>query len=516
MKGDINMKNIKNKIIALVLSLLLFISCLSGCLQTAGDLNAEQPKDSEDKSADKSSATDDLSDVLQDASSNVVTLSASLSNSDANTSWDESDTKIILNGSSVTVYGQGAKVSGSVVTITAKGTYVVSGMLDNGQIVIETSKSDKVHLVLNGTNITNKTGAAIYASQCDKLIVTLAEGTQNSLTDGGSNYVYANTESEEPNAALFCKDDLTINGTGSLTVTAGFNNGIGTKDDLLVVSGDITVNAANHGMRGNDSVTVLGGSLNIISGNDGIRANNSEDASLGYITIEDGDITIKAGGGYPGKSIKVNKKQMNGGMGGRFGAAATTSADTVTATEGGKGINASGVITINGGTFDISAYDDAVHGDTAVIINGGNLRLETGATGIQALDVTINDGIIGILNSFEGIEGEYTITGNAGTLNINANDDGINISASTGTFTMNGGDIIITAQTDGIDSNGNIVQTGGKITITVPNMNGGGDGPIDYDGTFTRTGGTMVDANGNELSTEKMMPGGGMGGRGMR
>lgn len=129
----------------------------------------------------------------------------------------------------------------------------MSGALSDGQIVIEAAKTDKVHLVLNGVDITSKTSAPIHASQCDKLIITLADGTENSLTDAGSSFQYVDPVEKEPNAALFCKDDLTINGTGALTVNAGFKNGIVSKDDLLIVSGDITVTAANHGLRGNDS-----------------------------------------------------------------------------------------------------------------------------------------------------------------------------------------------------------------------------------------------------------------------
>lgn len=500
------------------ISALLLMATLSGCSQTTPDATVSTTPTQSPTEQVTAQPTEETGSSTETRGSmvNAASVTTDLSKSDAKTSWEDSDTKITLNGTTITVLGQGAQVNGNIVTITAKGTYVISGTLDNGQIVIAATNSDKVHLVLNGVSIVNQTGAAIYASQCDKLIVTLAADTENSLTDGGTHYVYTDTENEEPNAALFCKDDLTINGTGSLTVTAGFNNGIGTKDDLLVVSGNITVNAVNHGIRGNDSVTVLGGSFDITSGNDGIRTSNSEDASLGYILIEDGDFTITTGDGYPGQSIKVNQKLLNGGMGGKLpGQSVTTQAPAAdTTVEGGKAINASGDIVIVGGTFSISAYDDAIHSDLALTLQNGTFSLESGAMGLQGLDVTIHDGVIDILNSFEGIEGENTITIHGGAFNINASDDGINISASTGCFTLNGGEIVITAGTDGIDCNGNIVQTGGKVTITVPNMNGGGDGPIDYDGTFTRTGGTMVDANGNELSTAKMEMGGGKGGRG--
>ena len=270
----------KLKIAAVALSALLLVSSLAGCAQIGSANNSTV--------SSSPSATGDATGGTQSLSSNV-------SGSDTDTSWSESDTKIVLNGASISVSGAGATVNGSVVTITEAGTYVVSGTLTDGQIAVAAANTDKVHLVLNGADITNKTGAPIYASQCDKLIITLAEGTKNSLTDGGANFQYADTTEEEPNAALFCKDDLTINGNGSLTVNAGFKNGIGSKDDLLIVSGDITVTAANHGLRGNDSVTMLSGSLNITAANDGIQTNNTEDPSLGWILIENGTLTITAG-----------------------------------------------------------------------------------------------------------------------------------------------------------------------------------------------------------------------------
>ncbi|MCL2060759.1 MAG: carbohydrate-binding domain-containing protein [Oscillospiraceae bacterium] len=209
--------------------------------------------------------------------------------------WDDSNvTKIILNGASATIDGVGASADGGVINISAAGSYVMSGVLADGQIVVSAGKDDRVHLILNGANITNKTGAAIYAPACDKLILTLADGTENSVTDGGSGFVYALADDEEPNAAIFSKNDLTINGAGALVVNAGFNNGIGTKDDLLIINGNFTINAANHGLRGNDSIGIVDGSFIIEAGGDGIRTNNETNENKGWIAIEGGMFEIVA------------------------------------------------------------------------------------------------------------------------------------------------------------------------------------------------------------------------------
>jgi hypothetical protein len=201
-------------------------------------------------------------------------------------------TSISLAGDTISVAGDGAVVNGSSVSITAAGTYTLSGTLNNGQIFVETDDEDPVVLILNGVNITNATSAPIYVSNADKVVITLAEGTENVVTDGDS-YLFADAAatdaaSAEPNATIFSKADLTINGSGSLTVNANYNNGIVSKDDLKIVSGAITVNAVNDGIKGRDSIAVKDGTITINAGGDGMQANNDEDAEQGYIVIEGG------------------------------------------------------------------------------------------------------------------------------------------------------------------------------------------------------------------------------------
>lgn len=213
---------------------------------------------------------------------------------DLRATYKESDAvKITFSENSVTVEGKGAEADGTTVNITRDGTYILSGSCSDGRIIVEVPTTDKVQLVLAGLKLTCKTSAPIWIKAADKTSITLAEGTVNALADTAA-YSDANADGE-PNACLFSKDDLTINGTGTLEVTANVNNGITTKDDLKIVSGTITVNAKNHGLRGNDSVSIRGGTITINAKNDGIKSSQEKKEDKGYIYIDGGVISIDAG-----------------------------------------------------------------------------------------------------------------------------------------------------------------------------------------------------------------------------
>lgn len=364
----------------------------------------------------------------------TIPLTAKVTDSDQDISWGDSDTKIVLSDNTALVSGDGASVSGSTVTISQAGTYVLSGILKNGQIAVAADSQDKVHLVLNGVSITNQTGAPIYASQCDKLIVTLEAGTQNTLTDGGSSFQYGDTANEEPNAALFSKDDLTINGTGSLAVNGSFNNGIGTKDDLLILNGAITINAANHGIRGNDSVTVLDGSISVTAGNDGIQTNNAEDADKGWILIEGGSFDIDS----QHDAVQADTLlcvtggilELTAGGGHTSTTAAAVSEDETS--DSTKGLKAGGDLYITAGTVKADSYDDTVHSNGTVTITGGTLSLSTADDGVHGdADLNIYGGTITVNTSYEGLEG-YNVVIMAGDIDVNSSDDGINAAGDGG------------------------------------------------------------------------------------
>lgn len=212
---------------------------------------------------------------------------------DLNESYNDYDAKITFSDSSVKIDGKGAAANDTVVTISAEGTYILTGSCKDGQVIVEVTKEEKVHLVFDKLSLICKTSAPLWIKSCDKTSITLVEGTTSTLQDG-DNYTGLNAEGE-PNACLFSKDDLTINGTGTLKVYANYNNGIGSKDDLKIISGTINVTAENHGIRGNDSVTIKEGNITIACKNDGIKSTNKTRQDKGYVFIEGGTISIDSG-----------------------------------------------------------------------------------------------------------------------------------------------------------------------------------------------------------------------------
>ena len=154
---------------------------------------------------------------------------------------------IALNGSSAACDDSRVSISGSTVTITGEGTYLLSGSLSNGQIVIDAEKTDKLHLVLNGVDINCDTSAAIYVKQADKVFVTLAADTENKLSNQSE---FVAIDDNNIDSVIFSKEDLTLNRLGSLTIHAAYGHGIVSKDDLVVTSGTYEINAASHGLCG--------------------------------------------------------------------------------------------------------------------------------------------------------------------------------------------------------------------------------------------------------------------------
>lgn len=431
-------------------------------------------------------------------------LSASYSSEDLNADLNQAVTSYItLNGDSITVEGAGATVDGSTVTITSAGTYSIIGTLNNGQIAINTEDEETVTLILNGVNITNTSTSPIYVLSADKVVLTLAEGTENIVTDGAS-YVFANAETNEPNAAIFSKDDLTINGSGSLTVYANYNNGIATKDDLKITGGNITVNAVNDGIRGRNYIAVNDGSITVNAGGDGLQSNNDEDTTKGYILIEGGTFNITAG--MDGIQAETRLTVSGGTLNIVTGGGSTVNYESE---EGAKGLKAGVDVTVSGGTLNIDSADDAIHSNSSVSIDSGIITIASGDDGIHAdATLTVNSGEVNIVKAYEGLESKV-ITINGGNIRLNVEDDGVNGAggvdgssvngrpgqdtfAATGdvSLNINGGYLYVDAKGDGIDINGIINMTAGTVIVNGPteNMNGA----LDYDGGFNLTGGFLL------------------------
>lgn len=420
---------------------------------------------------------------------------------------------ITLSDGASSADGDGVAISENTITITSAGTYVLTGSLSNGQVIVDVEDEEKVQLVLSDASITCSGSAALYCRNADKVFVTTAENTENFLSSVDE---FTSSEDSNVDAAIFAKCDLTLNGSGTLTVSCAAGHGIVSKDDLVITSGNYSIEAAKQGLSGKDSVRIAGGDFAITSGTDGIHSeSDAEDEGFifisggtflitsshdgidasGAITIEDGDFTINAGGGNA-NATKSHADDFEQRPEDRQTTA--DSADTDTDSDY-KGIKSDTSILISGGTFTVDASDDAVHTDGSILISDGALALSSGDDGIHADETTmISGGSISILTCYEGIEGA-TIDISGGEISIVASDDGINAadgtssmpgSASSCSLTISAGTISISAEGDGLDSNGDLTVTGGTIAIDGPSN--GGNGAIDYDGSGTITGGTVI------------------------
>ena len=431
--------------------------------------------------------------------------------------------------------------SGDVV-INREGTYRISGTLADGQIIVDADKQEKVHLVLSGADITSASSAPIYVRQADKVFITL-EG-ENFLTNGGS---FEAIDENNIDAAIFSKDDLTLNGEGSLTIASPAGHGIVSKDELTITGGIFDITCASHGICGKDNLCIAGGSFTIAAGKDGLHAEHNDDTSLGFGWIEGGAFTISAegdgiaasgsldirggtfdittGGGSENGEQKTSGGwgQMGGGRGpGGMGSpgmdfgSITTESDSEDSASI-KGIKAGADLTITGGSFTMNCADDAVHSNANVTISGGTFDIATGDDGFHADDtLTIENGTIDITESYEGLEGLHILV-SGGDISLISTDDGLNAAGGTdssgmggrdqfgdpggmgpggmsansdGTILISGGSIYMEASGDGIDANGTLEITGGYTVVTGPTQ--GDTATLDYDISATISGGTFI------------------------
>lgn len=467
----------------------------------------------------------------------VEQLKLEFSDSDLDASWSEEGSTIIkLTGSGATVTGSGATVSGSELTINSAGTYVISGALDDGSIKIACTKNDKVRIVLNGVSITSSTGEPFIVEEADKVTVTLADNTVNTLADKERTV----SDTEEYSAAFASKADTVINGNGTLNISANYRNGIKSSDDLLIASGNFNITSKEDGIIGKDILGIRSGTFKIDAGVDGLKSTNDTDENRGNIIIEGGtfDITsdndgvqaeaklmiyggtfdIKTGDGAV-ESAKNNMPSQNFGMGGGKNFGGDWGASSTTDTESIKGLKASGDMLIMGGSFTLSCEDDAVHSNSSINIAGGNFIIDTGDDGVHA-DATlqIDSGTINIQSSYEGLEAASVII-NGGDIDIVSSDDGVNAStgndnsmpgggmnrvnklnstastdgASTNSVpsvAINGGELYINANGDGLDSNGTMTMSGGNVIVCGPSDSG--NSALDFETSFNITGGTLM------------------------
>ena len=430
-----------------------------------------------------------------------------------------------LNGDSITCDGENVKVDGTTATISGAGTYVLEGKLSDGSIVVDADKEDVVHLILNGVEIHSGNSAAIYAAKTEKCIITLAEGTQNNLSNGS----YTVEEgADTPDAALYVQDNCTINGTGSLTVDGQCHNGISCKDNLKIMNGTLNVTAVNNGILGKDSISVANGVITVTSENDGIKSNNDTDDLKGYIAVDGGTFKISAGGDglsaetslllaggtfditTAGGSTGEFARQDMGNFNKREVATEAPSEEIETEETSNKGVKAGVLLDVTGGEYTINSRDDAFHVNGNANIYGGNFTIASTDDGIHADDtLLIEGGTIQITESYEGLEA-YSMMINDGEITLKAADDGINVaggndnsnaqgirggdsfmeSSSGCALTINDGTLVVNADGDGLDSNGALYVKGGSVTVNGPTNSG--NGAVDYGLECILSGGTFM------------------------
>ena len=423
---------------------------------------------------------------------------------------EDTATAITLSDDASSCDSSSVTISDNTITITDEGTYLLTGSLSDGQVIVD-ADDKKVQLVLDSVDINCDTSAALYVKAADKVFVTLASDSENTLSNTND---FVAIDDNNIDAVIFSKDDLTLNGSGTLTVTAKYGHGIVSKDDLVITSGTYQITAAKHALSGKDSVRIADGVLTLDAGTDGIHSENTDDDAKGFIYIANGDISITADS---------------------------------------DGFDAEETLQVDGGNIEVYAGDDGLHSDDDLIITAGTINVTKSYEGLEGMTVTIEDGDISVVSSDDGINASGDGTsgessqggtppekpddsdstedrpeppngfdkndnssadsnsdsnsdskpadlpdGNAGPGDGNGGPGGDNGGPGGGMeeatdynlIQISGGKIYINASGDGIDSNGNLTVTGGEIYVDGPTS--GGDGALDCSGTTLISGGTVI------------------------
>ena len=428
------MKSKYTKMIPVTVSAALLVAA---CVMQQAETSSAVSAVSETAAVQTASVTNaaDTADTTSDTSAASGNSSELFSDRDLSGEYDASEAvSITLDGTSAQADSDTVQISGSTVTITAAGTYVLSGTLDDGCIIVNADKEDKVQLVLDGASIHSDTFAALYVLQADKVFVTLNDGTENSLSNGGS---FVLIDDNDVDAVVYAKDDITFNGTGSLTITSPAGHGIVGKDEVTFTGGVYEITAADNAIRAKDSIAIANGTFTLTA-EDGLHAENNDDDTLGSIYI-------------------------------------------------------------TGGQFTINASDDAIHATTMLQIDGGTFDL-TAAEGLEGTYLQINDGDISISASDDGVNAAYKSSAytpvfemNGGTLTIVMGAGDTDAVDSNCNLIINGGTLDITANSP-FDYDGTAQYNGGTIIIngqtvnSIPNSMMGGMGGMNGMGGQPRGG----------------------------
>ena len=496
------------------------VNAESARTESTGETSADNA-DTTSESTDSENAMESASDINFDLELTESTIDTEFTDREKSGSYKALEAvKITLNKTTATVSGSGAKADGSTITITEEGVYIVRGTLEDGQIIVNASDSDKVQIVLDGVHINCETNAAIYVREADKVFITLAENSSNTLGDGNE---YTQIDDNTVDSVIFSKSNLVCNGTGSLTIEADYKHGIVSKDDLVITGGTYKIAAADNGITAKDQIKILNGSFDIDAANSAVKAKNTDDAELGNIYIAGGIFTIEA-------------EQ--------------------------DGFHATGSIVVDDGTITVNSGDDGFHADLDTVIHSGTILVEKSYEGLEGKRVVVNGGDITVNASDDGANaaGSGDDDSNAASSNndssaaVNSGDDSSISGAADGKeppqmppdtengsdmqpsqdfdpenapsggnapqdfdpgnapsdgdapqmmqggpggggnselyIKITGGTLTVSADGDGLDSNGSLLVTGGTTIVYGPTSDG--DSALDYDGSAIVTGGTLA------------------------
>lgn len=390
------------RIVPITAVLLLIFSLLAGC--------SAQPDETVQANASPASGV----------AAETAAADGMFTDRDKEIGYSEAESTVItLADGATTVNGNGAKVGDNIVTLSGEGTYILRGSLSNGQIIVDADDSAKLQLVLDGVDITHASSAAIYVKNADKVFITTADGSENTLSVTGA---FVAIDDNNIDGAIFSKADLTLNGVGLLTIDCGYGHGVVSKDDLAITSGSYAVTAAKHALSGKNSVRIADGSFTLDCGTDAIHSQNDDDTSLGFVYIAGGSFQISAGD---------------------------------------DGIHAGTTATVLGGTIDIKKSVEGIEG-MSIEISGGEITLIASDDGLNAAGG--NDQSAGADRAaMAAVEG-CTISISGGTLSIDAAGDGID---SNGSLSISGGTTLVSGPTNrgngALDYNGTAAMTGGTL-----------------------------------------------------
>lgn len=446
---------------------------LASEVSTATDADTDAA-DAQNTSTKTEMTVEEMQAAIDEAMSNAaIDITDMFTKRDLAGTYDESEAvKITLSGKTATCDSSNVHIEDGVVTIKAAGVYVLSGTLTDGTVVVDAGDDDKVQLVFDGVSITAADYAAIYAKNADKVFVTLTEGTENTLTVSGD---YVQTDDNNVDAVIFAKCDLTLGGSGSLTVKDTTGHGIVSKDDLVVMGGTYTIDSQDHCLNGKDSVRIADGTFTLTCDEDGIHAGN-DDQQDGYIYIEGGDIDISVGD---------------------------------------DAMHAEGLLIITGGDIDISKSYEGIEG-YKILVTGGDIDVVANDDGFNAARPDSNGQSDGTqsteddqrqTDSFKRRTNDTETNrpelpekgdrpGDSGT--PGGPGMGAGMDADYDAYILiTGGTININADGDGIDSNGYLGIAGGNVYVLGPSNNG--NGALDYGIYATVTGGEMVAVGGSGM-----------------